>query len=295
MSSCWGECFFLCMGSNTEVLYTWLSSTTPLHAERFGNFFGHRGEVPLTSPASPSPPTSPSPKQKNVRIQCFSEIPEEHQLVLKGMVDNDEDKEGNLDLIVKILRFTDKVKIKTQNSLPTIEDKDLQHLDAATKALIGHTKGAHALPLQCSDTNGLIMAAAPTIQPLEQAKKSIKVKEQAGEGGYGLVFEGARNKSKVAIKKMDHITRSDQHRNLREVAFLHYLHHSNIVKYEGAGVSDEELWLLMEWMDGGTLFEALSRHKFKEPSIAYVVREILKGLEYIHAQGIIHRDLKSKK
>lgn len=49
----------------------------------------------------------------------------------------------------------------------------------------------------------------------------------------------------------------------------------------------------MEYMQGGTLAEAVERYSFAESSVAYVAREILKALEYLHGHNLVHRDLKS--
>lgn len=53
------------------------------------------------------------------------------------------------------------------------------------------------------------------------------------------------------------------------------------------------MWLLTEQIDGGTLTQAVSRHKFTEPEIAYVVDILLKGLKFLHDNLIAHRDMKS--
>ena len=55
----------------------------------------------------------------------------------------------------------------------------------------------------------------------------------------------------------------------------------------------DEVWLAMEYLEGGTLQDALRNCAFDEPSIAYVAGEILKGIHYLHSNQWIHRDLKS--
>ncbi|NXU34025.1 PAK1 kinase, partial [Drymodes brunneopygia] len=56
---------------------------------------------------------------------------------------------------------------------------------------------------------------------------------------------------------------------------------------------DEELWLVMEYMDGGTLSEVINKRHMSEEEIAAVSRECLQGLHFLHSNRVIHRDVKS--
>jgi p21-activated kinase 1 len=56
----------------------------------------------------------------------------------------------------------------------------------------------------------------------------------------------------------------------------------------------DECWVVMEFLEGGTLTEARKSHNFEEKEIAYIAKELLKGLVYLHSLGIVHRDLKSE-
>lgn len=49
----------------------------------------------------------------------------------------------------------------------------------------------------------------------------------------------------------------------------------------------------MEFMEGGSLSEAVKKFSFSEAHIAFVAREMLKGIKYLHSNGLVHRDLKS--
>lgn len=53
------------------------------------------------------------------------------------------------------------------------------------------------------------------------------------------------------------------------------------------------MWLLTEQIDGGTLTQAVTKYKFAEPEIAYIVHELLQGLKFLHDNLIAHRDMKS--
>ncbi|NWY97044.1 PAK3 kinase, partial [Loxia curvirostra] len=55
----------------------------------------------------------------------------------------------------------------------------------------------------------------------------------------------------------------------------------------------EELWLVMEYMDGGTLSDVISRIYLSEDQMAAISRECLQGLDFLHSNHVIHRDVKS--
>jgi len=78
-----------------------------------------------------------------------------------------------------------------------------------------------------------------------------------------------------------------------EIAMMATLKHENIVEYIGSYMSDEQLWVVMEFMDGGSLTEVISICRMTEPQMAAVCKEILKALICIHGLNRIHRDIKS--
>ncbi|XP_054139218.1 serine/threonine-protein kinase PAK 3-like [Melozone crissalis] len=67
----------------------------------------------------------------------------------------------------------------------------------------------------------------------------------------------------------------------------------NIVTYLDSYLVDAELWLAMEFMDGGTLFDVLRAVYLEEGQIGAVCRECLQGLHFLHCRQVIHRDIKS--
>ena len=116
-----------------------------------------------------------------------------------------------------------------------------------------------------------------------------------GEGSTGTVCI-ATDKStnrQVAVKKMD--LRKQQRRELlfNEVVIMRDYHHPNIVEMYNSFLVDDELWVVMEYLEGGALTDIVTHSRMDESQIATVCSQCLKPLAYLHSQGVIHRDIKS--
>eukprot|EP01117_Protostelium_nocturnum_P001355 TRINITY_DN1166_c0_g1_i1.p1 TRINITY_DN1166_c0_g1~~TRINITY_DN1166_c0_g1_i1.p1 ORF type:complete len:665 (-),score=269.02 TRINITY_DN1166_c0_g1_i1:92-2086(-) len=159
-------------------------------------------------------------------------------------------------------------------------------------------------PRETSSTPSIKRSAskAKPTEPLDiikntNPKDTFKNLKKAGKGGFGTVF-GAKSLidgRKVAVKKMTHATRKERLDNFNEYRYTQRCSgHSNIVKMVSAYDWKEECWLIMEFLEGGTLTEARRGHEFEENEIAFVARELLRGISHIHSLGLIHRDVKSE-
>ncbi|KAK7582432.1 hypothetical protein V9T40_013877 [Parthenolecanium corni] len=127
--------------------------------------------------------------------------------------------------------------------------------------------------------------------PRENLDNFIKI----GEGSTGTVWTACDRSSgqKVAVKKMD--LRKQQRRELlfNEVVIMRDYHHPNIVEMYDSFLVGDELWVVMEFLEGGALTDIVTQAKMDEEQIATVCKQCLKALSYLHSQGVIHRDIKS--
>nr|CAD7259545.1 unnamed protein product [Timema shepardi] len=116
-----------------------------------------------------------------------------------------------------------------------------------------------------------------------------------GEGSTGTVCIAVNRTTgrQVAVKKMD--LRKQQRRELlfNEVVIMRDYHHPNIVEMYDSFLVQDELWVVMEFLEGGALTDIVTHARMDEEQIATVCKQCLKALAYLHSQGVIHRDIKS--
>ncbi|CAG0897506.1 unnamed protein product, partial [Darwinula stevensoni] len=116
-----------------------------------------------------------------------------------------------------------------------------------------------------------------------------------GEGSTGIVCIATEISTgrHVAVKKMD--LRKQQRRELlfNEVVIMRDYHHPNIVEMYDSYLVSDELWVVMEYLEGGALTDIVTHARMDEIQIATVCKQCLKALAYLHSQGVIHRDIKS--
>lgn len=116
-----------------------------------------------------------------------------------------------------------------------------------------------------------------------------------GEGSTGIVCIATEISTgrQVAVKKMD--LKKQQRRELlfNEVVIMRDYKHVNIVEMYDSFLVGDELWVVMEFLEGGALTDIVTRSRMGEEEIAYVCYTILKALAFLHSQGVIHRDIKS--
>jgi hypothetical protein len=117
-----------------------------------------------------------------------------------------------------------------------------------------------------------------------------------GEGGCGSVYYAEQTKegNRVAIKVIHRSKNANMKAVMNEIALMRLSsNHPNVVRYYETFLTQAEMWIVMEYVPGGSLMQCLVHNKFNESQIAYVCRETLKALQFLHNSHRIHRDIKS--
>ncbi|PRP88071.1 hypothetical protein PROFUN_04162 [Planoprotostelium fungivorum] len=271
--------------------------------------------------ASNTPKTPHKPKFKPIIYgQTLSDIPSEYckEITCQPDIDASAITGDNFTLLVRVLmgppRTAEQLKADEEEFykncnksntavMPSISAQDVTESTSKRSSMIlsANEYQSESIPVPEAPVNSLLESSDTLERKLivdPNIKKNLKQQKFQGSGGFGRVFKGyfpelPKEQRAVAIKKMKHMTEKEKRRNLNEIGHLERLKHENIVSYYRSYLEAGEVWMVMELMEGGTLGEASQIYDFTDAHIAYVAREMLKAIEYLHAQGLAHRDLKS--
>jgi len=119
--------------------------------------------------------------------------------------------------------------------------------------------------------------------------------DKIGQGASGTVYTAtdATTGKTVAIKQMNLAQQPKKELIVNEILVMRDNKHPNIVNYINSFLVEGDLWVIMEFLGGGALTNVVTNSEMTEPQIAAVCRECLQALEFLHAENVIHRDIKS--
>ncbi|XP_065643922.1 serine/threonine-protein kinase PAK 3 isoform X2 [Hydra vulgaris] len=144
-------------------------------------------------------------------------------------------------------------------------------------------------------TDEEIMAKLRTIVTVGDPNKKYSKFEKIGQGASGVVFTAIEvaTGNEVAIKQMNLSQQPKKELIINEILVMRENKHPNIVNYVDSYLVGDELWVVMEFLAGGSLTDVVTETCMDEGQIASVSRECLQALDFLHGNGVIHRDIKS--
>ncbi|KAM6497155.1 STE/STE20/PAKA protein kinase [Amanita muscaria] len=136
-----------------------------------------------------------------------------------------------------------------------------------------------------------LQAICTDADPTKLYRNLIKI-GQGASGGVYTAYQVGTNLA-VAIKQMDLDKQPKKELIINEILVMRSSRHPNIVNYIDSFLYKNDLWVVMEYMEGGSLTDVVTANLMTEGQIAAVSRETAQGLEHLHRHGVIHRDIKS--
>ncbi|KAA3474519.1 tyrosine-protein kinase SRK2-like isoform X2 [Gossypium australe] len=127
--------------------------------------------------------------------------------------------------------------------------------------------------------------------------RQLKIENRIASGSYADLYRGTYCSQEVAIKvlKPEQITREMLREFSQEVYIMRKIRHKNVVQFIGACTRSPNLCIVTEFMARGSIYDYLHKQRgvFKLPSLLKVALDVSKGMNYLHQNNIIHRDLKT--
>lgn len=179
------------------------------------------------------------------------------------------------------------------NLPPLNESRQVPH-PAAVDPRLGPAPRPRQRPRQ-SITNAEVVTRLQNIcnaaDPTKKYRNLIKI-GQGASGGVYTAYELGTNKC-VAIKQMNLEQQPKKDLIINEILVMKDSKHKNVVNFMDSFLVKGDLWVVMEYMEGGSLTDVVTFNMMSEGQISAVCRETLHGLQFLHSKGVIHRDIKS--
>ncbi|KAG9306077.1 hypothetical protein G9A89_015981 [Geosiphon pyriformis] len=144
---------------------------------------------------------------------------------------------------------------------------------------------------ESADVIERLKAICTDADPTKLYRNLVKI-GQGASGGVYTAYQVGTNVS-VAIKQMNLEQQPKKDLIINEILVMKESRHRNIVNYIDSFLWKGDLWVVMEYMEGGSLTDVVTSNIMTEGQIAAVSRETLEGLAHLHSKGVIHRDIKS--
>lgn len=140
-----------------------------------------------------------------------------------------------------------------------------------------------------------VMTQLRNIVNPEDPRQRYNLMSKVGSGASGTVYTATdrQTQRKVAVKTMELAQQPKKELILTEIEVMRQNRHPNLVNFLDAYLVDADLWVVMEYLEGGALTDVVSETVMREEQMAAVCLEATRAIAFLHSQGIIHRDIKS--
>lgn len=164
---------------------------------------------------------------------------------------------------------------------------------AVTNTDTGRSTGPQQRKKKMTDEE--ILEKLRTIVSVGDPNRKYTKMEKIGQGASGTVYTAIETSTgmEVAIKQMNLSQQPKKELIINEILVMRENKHNNVVNYLDSYLVNEELWVVMEYLAGGSLTDVVTETCMDEGQIAAVCREVLQALHFLHTNHVIHRDIKS--
>uniref|UniRef100_A0A2M4AF29 non-specific serine/threonine protein kinase n=1 Tax=Anopheles triannulatus TaxID=58253 RepID=A0A2M4AF29_9DIPT len=176
---------------------------------------------------------------------------------------------------------------------PSVGNNGTSLLNNTTTTTATQQRAANLKKKKMSDEE--ILEKLRTIVSVGDPKRKYNKMEKIGQGASGTVYTAIESSTgmEVAIKQMNLSQQPKKELIINEILVMRENKHPNVVNYLDSYLVSEELWVVMEYLPGGSLTDVVTETCMDEGQIAAVCREVLQALEFLHSNQVIHRDIKS--
>ncbi|XP_048746908.1 serine/threonine-protein kinase PAK 3-like isoform X2 [Ostrea edulis] len=209
---------------------------------------------------------------------------------------------NNVVISPKVEQATHASEEEEEEAPPPIATRPDKTKSIYTKPIEAEEKANGAIATNKNDkpkkrkmTDEEILEKLRTIVTIGDPNRKYTKMEKIGQGASGTVFiaiEVATGRE-VAIKTMNLSQQPKKELIINEILVMRENQNPNIVNYLDSYLVGEELWVVMEYLAGGSLTDVVTETCMDEGQIAAVCRECLQALEFLHENQVIHRDIKS--
>ncbi|EDO18669.1 hypothetical protein Kpol_1055p24 [Vanderwaltozyma polyspora DSM 70294] len=238
---------------------------------------------PLSSPSLPASANNintvkKSPSQKSIRLPSRHETAKKEKQPLPPLPNDDTTKVNP--------------NVANDKKMPPIPNTNNINRDASKKV---NTKSLEKKREERERAIKLLYQRLSEIvsdgDPSSKYTDLIKI-GQGASGGVYTAHDPTRE-GYVAIKQMNLEKQPKKELIINEIIVMKESKHENIVNFIDSYLLKGDLWVIMEYMEGGSLTDVVTHCLLTEAQVGAVCRETLSGLQFLHSKGVIHRDIKS--